>query len=121
MADRAVVAAAVSFLVAGLWLSDTEAPDTAQAVTDPRPAARLDAPEVIPPVATPVTKPIAVATPSSVPPTAVPASQPPSDPEAPNPQALLTFRGNATRTFHGTGPIGQQAMTRWSYPSSQLC
>ncbi|CAN5868870.1 hypothetical protein BH24ACT15_BH24ACT15_18410 [soil metagenome] len=121
MGDRAVVAAAVSFLMAGLWLSDTEAPDTAQAVTDPPPAAHVDAPEASRPVATPVTKPIAVATPPSVSPAAVQASPSPSDPEVPQPQALLTFRGNATRTFHGTGPIGQDATTRWSYPSSQLC
>jgi outer membrane protein assembly factor BamB len=36
---------------------------------------------------------------------------------------LLTFRGNATRTFYGTGPVPQDPKVVWSYPggSKKLC
>ena len=36
-------------------------------------------------------------------------------------QGVLTFRGNASRTFHGTGPIGDTATISWKYPKSAMC
>ncbi len=34
---------------------------------------------------------------------------------------LLTFRGNPTRTFYGTGPIPKSPTIRWSFPDSPMC
>lgn len=36
-------------------------------------------------------------------------------------EGLLTFRGNASRTFHGTGPIGSRARISWKYPDRAMC
>lgn len=37
------------------------------------------------------------------------------------PEGVLTFRGNATRTYHGTGPIGSSPSTAWRYPDKPMC
>ncbi len=37
-------------------------------------------------------------------------------------EGLTTFRGNATRTFYGTGPVPKDPVVLWRYPSSgSLC
>jgi len=36
-------------------------------------------------------------------------------------EGVLTFRGNATRTYHGTGPIGDSPTTAWRYPDNPMC
>lgn len=37
-------------------------------------------------------------------------------------QGVLTFRGNPTRSFHGTGPIPRtQPQILWKYPGSSMC
>jgi len=33
-------------------------------------------------------------------------------------EGLLTFRGNPTRTFYGTGPVPQNPRVQWSYPAN---
>jgi len=33
----------------------------------------------------------------------------------------LTFRGNPSRTFHGTGPIGAAGKVSWRYPDRPMC
>ena len=65
-----------------------------------------------------------------------PAAPPPTEPPAPAPPVLsdpaavgqpygtvvpgvLTFRGNPTRTFHGTGPMPQQPSVLWRYPENR--
>ncbi|HSL57112.1 MAG TPA: PQQ-binding-like beta-propeller repeat protein [Acidimicrobiales bacterium] len=47
----------------------------------------------------------------------------PGTPLAAEVDGLLTFRGNASRSFHGTGPVPAEAPAeRWSYPASgALC
>ncbi len=35
--------------------------------------------------------------------------------QIPTAVGLLTFRGNPTRTFHGTGPIGSKPQSAWQY------
>lgn len=34
---------------------------------------------------------------------------------------LLTFRGNPTRTFHGTGPMPTDPVRLWRYPDAPMC
>ena len=34
---------------------------------------------------------------------------------------LLQFRGNPQHTFHGTGPMPEAPVVRWSYPDSRMC
>jgi outer membrane protein assembly factor BamB len=34
-------------------------------------------------------------------------------------QGVLTFRGNPTRSYHGTGPVPVDPAIRWSYPASE--
>jgi hypothetical protein len=34
---------------------------------------------------------------------------------------LTTFRGNPTRTYYGTGPIGESPSVQWTYPDSGMC
>jgi outer membrane protein assembly factor BamB len=34
---------------------------------------------------------------------------------------VLTFRGNESRTFYGTGPIGSAAKVSWRYPKTAMC
>ncbi|QGG93650.1 outer membrane protein assembly factor BamB family protein [Actinomarinicola tropica] len=34
---------------------------------------------------------------------------------------LLTFRGNPTRTFHGTGPMPADPVRLWRYPDAPMC
>ncbi len=34
---------------------------------------------------------------------------------------LLTFRGNPTRTFYGTGPLPEAPEIRWRFPASAMC
>jgi outer membrane protein assembly factor BamB len=34
---------------------------------------------------------------------------------------LLTFRGNPTRSYHGTGPLSATPAVQWSFPESAMC
>ena len=36
-------------------------------------------------------------------------------------QGLLTFRGNPTRTWYGTGPLPAAPKILWQYPSQAMC
>ncbi|MCP5026107.1 MAG: PQQ-binding-like beta-propeller repeat protein [Actinomycetia bacterium] len=36
-------------------------------------------------------------------------------------EGLLTFRGNPTRTFHGTGPMPSAPQVLWRFPDSAMC
>jgi len=36
-------------------------------------------------------------------------------------EGLLTFRGNPTNTYYGTGPIPTTPEIKWSYPDSPMC
>src|SRR3954453_22529791 len=40
---------------------------------------------------------------------------------APAVNGLLTFRGNATRTAYGKGPVPQHPSVLWSYPDGTMC
>lgn len=77
--------------------------------------------------APPSTAPPSTAPPSTAPPTAPPTTRPPGrvDPAssgAPFPGAttkgLLTFRGNPTRSWYGTGPMPTKPQVLWSYPAT---
>lgn len=85
---------------------------------------------------------IAIPTPTSVPtpspepaptpvPTPVPTPAPDPYPGWVDPESvglpwgttvsgILTFRGNPTRTFYGTGPIPSSPVVKWEYPKNQL-
>jgi hypothetical protein len=84
-------------------------------------------PTVIP-VPTPTPEPIVEPTPV---PTPTPTPEPDTYPGWVNPESvgkpwgttvpgLLTFRGNPTRTFYGTGPIPDNPEIKWQYPENQL-
>lgn len=52
-----------------------------------------------------------------------PASPSPSGPETPGPinteiRGLTTFRGNASRSYYGAGPVPRHPVIRWHYPES---
>ncbi|MGQ0823813.1 MAG: outer membrane protein assembly factor BamB family protein [Actinomycetota bacterium] len=34
---------------------------------------------------------------------------------------LLTFRGNPTRSYHGTGPVPEMPSVRWTFPDAAMC
>jgi outer membrane protein assembly factor BamB len=34
---------------------------------------------------------------------------------------LLTFRGNPSRTWHGSGPVTRQPYVQWQYPQEAMC
>ena len=36
-------------------------------------------------------------------------------------EGLLTFRGNATRTYYGEGPVPRKPEVDWTYPDSAMC
>ncbi|MEA2685334.1 MAG: hypothetical protein QOE93_529, partial [Actinomycetota bacterium] len=36
-------------------------------------------------------------------------------------EGLLTFRGNATRSFYGTGPLAPHPRVLWDYPDRKMC
>ncbi len=36
-------------------------------------------------------------------------------------QGLLTFRGNPSRTWYGTGPLPEQPVIAWRYPAKAMC
>src|SRR3954466_9568378 len=40
---------------------------------------------------------------------------------APAVDGLLTFRGNATRSAYGKGPVPQHPSVLWSYPDGTMC
>lgn len=123
VADRTAVAAAVTFLLAGMVLSDPAVEPVAGPHSPTSPAVR-QVPAVptgiVPkdPPVTPVTSPPRTAEESAAP-AAERATT--SGPVSPTEEALWTFRGNATRTFHGTGPVGSDATVQWAYPASTLC
>ena len=41
--------------------------------------------------------------------------------EPPAVAGLLTFRGNATRTYYGEGPVPAEPEVAWTYPDSAMC
>ena len=41
--------------------------------------------------------------------------------EVPKVSGVLTFRGNESRTFHGTGPVGMVGKIAWKYPKKAMC
>lgn len=74
--------------------------------------AGLDPPPAASPSASPLPEPTGRA-----------ASAPETEPPAPGPinsgvAGLTTFRGNATRTFYGVGPVPRDPEILWRYPSS---
>jgi len=82
------------------------------------------------PIATPVatTAPVLIPTPTATPaPTPTPPYDGWADPAAIGEQTasvegLLTFRGNPTRTFYGTGPIPQNPRVQWRFGGGEaLC
>ncbi|HUG86699.1 MAG TPA: PQQ-binding-like beta-propeller repeat protein [Euzebya sp.] len=109
VADRAALAAAVSFLVTGWLLGNADPAEVAAAAT----AATEPSAVVAPAPTAPATTADNRSTPA---PAATPA---PTESETAEP--LLTFRGNATRTAYGTGPIGPAAHVEWAYPDRDLC
>ena len=36
-------------------------------------------------------------------------------------QGLLTFRGNPTRSYHGSGPVPANPQVQWKYPGRAMC
>jgi len=56
-------------------------------------------------------------------PSAVPAADPPPAPINADFPGLTTFRGNATRTYLGRGPVPQDPVIRWAHPADgdELC
>ena len=129
----AVVAAAVgaAAVIIETQLFDDEAPvlTTAPAPTPPTPVSTPSPTATPPPVATPVPPPPAtpVSTPTPVPtPTPYPGWVNPDTVGQPYGAVpgLLTFRGNPTRTFYGTGPIPQSPEVLWRFtgaPERDLC
>ncbi|HXF37788.1 MAG TPA: PQQ-binding-like beta-propeller repeat protein, partial [Actinomycetota bacterium] len=58
---------------------------------------------------------------ATAPPSTPPGPPPPSPTPAPINTAiagLTTFRGNATRTYYGEGPLPRRPVVRWRYPAS---
>ena len=45
----------------------------------------------------------------------------PSRREKPAVAGLLTFRGNATRTYYGQGPVPDEPSIAWTYPEAAMC
>ncbi|AXV08642.1 serine protease [Euzebya pacifica] len=71
------------------------------------------------PTPTPVPTPTAAPTPSPAP-TPTPTPTPVEETQAV--PGLLTFRGNAHRTFHGTGPVPlTEPAIDWRYPGHAMC
>jgi outer membrane protein assembly factor BamB len=65
-------------------------------------------------------------TPSPDPPQALPATTPTPEPDpepepTPAVQGLLTFRGNATRSYYGEGPVPTDPEVAWRYPERAMC
>ncbi|CAN5451271.1 hypothetical protein BH23ACT9_BH23ACT9_20650 [soil metagenome] len=121
IADRAALAAAVSFLLTG-WLLTSGAParDASPAL-----AATIASTDPTPSPAVPVRGADAVdaadVSDAAVQLTATPTATAPTEIPTPAPEALLTFRGNLTRTFHGTGPVGAAPQIDWRYPDRAMC
>lgn len=118
-----MLAAAVSFLVTGWVLIAADsprplpAPAPAAATLGPLAQVASARPEV------PITAAVGAAAPADAP---VPRDPPPtrvSTPTSTPPplEALLTFRGNATRTLYGSGPIGHDPAPAWRYPERAMC
>lgn len=61
--------------------------------------------------ATPTSSSPTTTPPTTTPPTTVPAAV----------RGLLTFRGNATRSYYGTGPVPSSPRVQWSYPDEPMC
>ncbi len=58
------------------------------------------------------------------PPSPSPAAPAPEPPEQRDPSAvegLLTFRGNATRSYYGEGPVPTDPTVAWTYPRRAMC
>ncbi|MEA2704462.1 MAG: hypothetical protein QOD63_2407 [Actinomycetota bacterium] len=61
---------------------------------------------------------------TSSPPTSAPgpsSTTVPTEPKAPGTDGLLTFRGNPTRTFYGTGPMPKRPSVLWRFPDEPMC
>jgi outer membrane protein assembly factor BamB len=52
--------------------------------------------------------------------TPAPVTEAPSE-EQPAVEGLLTFRGNATRTYYGEGPVPAKPAVTWTYPDTAMC
>ncbi len=79
---------------------------------DPRAAAEstsTSAPATVP-TTTSTTSTIATVAPATTSTTVAPAAT-----------GLLTFRGNATRSFYGTGPLPAAPAVQWEYPDRRMC
>jgi putative pyrroloquinoline-quinone binding quinoprotein/putative pyrroloquinoline-quinone-binding quinoprotein len=73
--------------------------------------------------ATPRATTTPTASPSAPPTAASPAPSRPTPTPEPGPinrrvRGLTTFRGNATRTYYGEGPVPSHPVVRWRFPSS---
>src|SRR4051812_47780842 len=72
-------------------------------------------------------KPVAATAPSSSTSTSTGATAtsavPPStvEPGSTVVQGQLTFRGNATRTLYGQGPVPKHPTVLWTYPDAGMC
>ncbi len=63
----------------------------------------------------------AITTTSTTTATVAPASATTPTTVAPAATGLLTFRGNATRSFYGTGPLPAAPSVQWEYPDRRMC
>jgi len=116
---QAAIGVGVFFVVISLWLLfDSRSTSVPEAAPSPPPAAE---PTVVPtptptpeptPIPTPIRPSIAIETIelSSV-----------GQPFGTEIQGVLTFRGNPTRTFHGTGPAPDDPAIRWAIPQGGWC
>lgn len=95
----------------------------AAACTSPRTATEVAVTPTTRPV--PLTSVVATRPPSTVPPppttSSTTALAPAATPAAPAVEGLLTFRGNATRTFYGTGPVPADPTILWRFPEEPMC
>lgn len=88
------------------------------------------------PTPTPIPTPTPAATPTPLAPTPTPTPAPTPTPTpylgwvdpasaggpyGENVDGLITFRGNPTRSFYGTGPIPTAPEIAWSYPDTAMC
>ncbi|MGI9016918.1 MAG: PQQ-binding-like beta-propeller repeat protein [Euzebya sp.] len=113
--SRVLVAAGIAFIATAVVLTwrDPPQPGAVQTSTS---VATQPLTQIATPVE-PVTPPPSTDAPVAA--TATPTVVP--SPAEATPIGLMTFRGNATRTFYGTGPIGADASILWTYPGRSLC
>lgn len=114
---RATLALVIAGLLAactggGAVPTDKGAASTPKAATDTVSPSEMSKSSSVPPDTAPHSVPVSAATDASV----------DSSRESYGlVRGVLTFRGNERRTFHGTGPIGEEADVAWSYPRRAMC